>query len=107
MLDLATAFSGSGPALIFELARIFASKLNVVLGDSSNAEKIITQTFLGSAKLMSSSELSFEELRNNVTSAKGVTNEALQVLETNQISRIFEEAFEAAMKKVNEMRGSN
>lgn len=104
-LDLITAFSGCGPALLFEIARIFSDKLEHVIKDPLDINKLITQTFLGTSKLMGKSDLSFEELRNQVTSSKGVTFEALKVLESHNISNIFNEAFDAAISRVNELKG--
>jgi pyrroline-5-carboxylate reductase len=105
-LDIATAFSGSGPALIFEFARIFEAELSRMTDGRLPAKEIITQTFLGSSLLMNSdlhNELSFEELRNLVTSKKGVTFEALEVLEKNSIQDIFSRAFQAAYERAIEL----
>ncbi len=101
-LDLTTAFSGSGPALIFELARIFEAELTKMTNGRVPAKEIITQTFLGSANLMKS-DLTFEELRTQVTSKKGVTYEALEVLKKNVLQDIFSEAFMAAYKRTLEL----
>lgn len=105
-LDIATAFSGSGPALIFELARIFEEELNRMTEGRLPAKEIIAQTFLGSSLVMDSklhTDLSFEELRNLVTSKKGVTFEALEVLENNSIQDIFSRAFQAAYARTIEL----
>lgn len=101
-LDLTTAFSGSGPALLFELARIFEVELSKMTEGRVDAKKIVAQTFLGSAGLMKSDQ-SFEELRNQVTSKKGVTYEALEVLSSNNLQEIFREAFLAAYKRTLEL----
>ena len=105
-LDLTTAFSGSGPALIFELARIFEDELNRMTNGRVPAKEIIAQTFLGSSALMNSGlskGTSFEELRNQVTSKKGVTFEALNVLDQNKLHDIFSLAFQAAYKRTIEL----
>ena len=104
-LDKTTAFSGSGPALIFELARIFEAELIKMTDGKVPAKEIITQLFLGSAHLMNKNlaSTSFEELRNQVTSKKGVTYEALQVLEKNQLQSTYASAFEAAYKRTLEL----
>ena len=106
-LDAITAFSGSGPALIFEIARLFEKHLNALSGGNPEAREIITQTFLGSAKLMEkaiSEGVSFEELREHVTSKKGVTYEALQILEKNGLDNIMGGAFVAAHKRTLELK---
>lgn len=105
-LDLTTAFSGSGPALLFELARIFEAELTRMTDGRVPAKEIISQTFFGSAALMNSfsqADQSFEELRNQVTSKKGVTYEALEVLKANKLENIFKEAFMAAYKRTVEL----
>lgn len=102
-LDLTTAFSGSGPALIFELARIFESELASMTEGRVPAKEIVAKTFLGSSALMLNSQISFEELRNKVTSSKGVTHEALEVLKDSKIQEIFSNAFKAAYKRTIEL----
>ena len=106
-LDAITAFSGSGPALIFEFARIFEKHLNAMSGGNLQAKEIIAQTFLGSAKLLEnsiSSGVTFETLREQVTSKKGVTYEALQILEKNDLDNILGGAFTAAHKRTLELK---
>lgn len=103
-LDLATAFSGSGPALLFELARIFESELYRMTQGRVPAREIVARTFLGSASLMNEFiDVGFEELRNQVTSKKGVTNEALSVLNENNLEGLFKRAFEAAYRRTQEL----
>ncbi|MBC7540837.1 MAG: NAD(P)-binding domain-containing protein [Bacteriovorax sp.] len=105
-LDLTTAFSGSGPALIFELARIFEFELNRMTNGRVPAKEIVSQTFFGSAALMNSPlnlGTSFEELRSQVTSKKGVTFEALEILKNKNIQEIFSKAFEAAYNRTIEL----
>ena len=106
-MDVMTAFSGSGPALVFEYARIFEKHLIAMNGVSSDAREIIAQTFLGSAKLMDQAVVdgvSFETLRDQVTSKKGVTFEALQILEKNNVDQIMGGAFAAAYKRTLEIK---
>ncbi|QDK41452.1 hypothetical protein DOM21_08280 [Bacteriovorax stolpii] len=106
-LDAITAFSGSGPALIFEYARLFEKHLTAIAGSNPECREIITQTFLGSAKLMESAiaqGVSFETLREQVTSKKGVTFEALQILEKNNLENIMGGAFTAAYKRTLEIK---
>lgn len=49
------------------------------------------------------SEISFEELRKQVTSKKGVTHEALEVLKDHKLQDIFSMAFEAAYQRTLEL----
>lgn len=106
-LDAITAFSGSGPALIFEYARLFEKHLIAMSSGNSEAREIVAQTFLGSAKLLEAAiknGVSFETLREQVTSKKGVTYEALQILEKNGLDNIMGGAFLAAHKRTIELK---
>lgn len=106
-LDAITAFSGSGPALVFEYARLFEKHLGVLAPGNEMAREIIAQTFLGSAMLMEKAVkegVSFETLREQVTSKKGVTFEALSILEKNGFENIMGGAFSAAHKRTLEIK---
>ena len=106
-MDTLTAFSGSGPAIIFEFARLFEKHMISLNGDTPYTREIIAQTFLGSAKLMEKAVLegiSFENLREQVTSKKGVTFEALNILEKNGVDQIMGGAFTAAYKRTLEIK---
>lgn len=103
-LDIATIFSGSGPALIFEMARIFEEELLQNLNYEIEAKEIILQTFLGSAHLMNyKSDLTFQKLKENVTSKKGVTEKALDTLNQENIQLAFKKAFNSGIKRVEEL----
>jgi pyrroline-5-carboxylate reductase len=103
-LDRATGFSGSGPGLIFELARIFEEELNLLTNSELPAREIIAQTFLGAATLMTEDTSTFIELRENVTSKKGVTYEALEVLKEKNLQDSFNQAFAAAFKRIQDFK---
>ena len=102
-IDAVTPFSGSGPAYLFELARIMADKLKGLGIDPHDSEMIVKETLYGSAKLLRESNDSAEVLRNNVTSKGGVTFEALKVLESNDLSGIFGKALDQAHNRAKEL----
>jgi pyrroline-5-carboxylate reductase len=109
-LDITTGFSSSGPALIFEIARIFEEELTRMTEGRVDAREIVLKTFLGSSLLMNDEKMkttTFLELRNQVTSKKGVTFEALEVLAKNKLQEIFTNAFEAAYKRTVELSQTN
>lgn len=103
-LDRATGFSGSGPGLIFELARIFEEELNKLTDNKLPARDIIAQTFFGAATLMKNDSNSFSDLRDSVTSKKGVTYEALEVMKNHKLQDVFNEAFNAAYKRTQDFK---
>ncbi len=80
-LDAVTGLSGSGPAYVFLVAEalIEAGVLNGLSREVS--EVLATQTLLGAASMLSSSDRGPAELRADVTSPGGTTAAGLQVLE--------------------------
>lgn len=100
-LDIITPVSGSGPAFIFEWARLMEAYL--VKGGISPpmSHEIVTQTFLGSAKFMKSQ--SFEFLREKVATKKGVTHEALKEFWASDLEGIVQRALTKAYKKCLEL----
>jgi pyrroline-5-carboxylate reductase len=95
--------SSSGPAYVFEIARILAKKLQA-LGLEPSAAKLMTNKVLyGSSKLLLNSEDSAEKLRNKVTSKNGVTFAALETLKEYQLEKAFNEALDNAKKRSIEL----
>jgi len=80
LLDALTAVSGSGPAYVFLLAECLA-KAGVAAGlEPDIAARLARGTIIGAGELLRRSDLSPAEHRKNVTSPKGVTAAALEVL---------------------------
>lgn len=104
ILDLITPFSGSGPAYFFEIARIMQDKLKNYGVSDEISRKIIGMTMKGSGEMILEARGTLIELRENVTSKKGVTYEALKVFEEAGLETIISEAIEKALKRVNELK---
>ena len=79
-LDAVTAVSGSGPAYIFYLTECLAEAGAAAGLPGELAMRLARATVSGSGELMAASGLPASTLRENVTSPKGTTYEALQVL---------------------------
>ncbi len=79
-LNAVTAVSGSGPAYVFHLVEAMTDA-GVALGlDEEVASVLARQTIIGAAALLEDSDAPASELRENVTSPKGTTAAALDVL---------------------------
>ncbi|MBD8063959.1 pyrroline-5-carboxylate reductase [Devosia sp. PTR5] len=79
-LDAVTAVSGSGPAYVFNLVEALAAA-GVAQGLPEHiAMQLARQTVIGAAALMEADQSPAGVLRQNVTSPKGTTAEALAVL---------------------------
>jgi pyrroline-5-carboxylate reductase len=79
-LDAVTAVSGSGPAYIFYLTECLAEAGAAAGLPGELALRLARATVSGSGELMAVSGLAASTLRENVTSPKGTTYEALRVL---------------------------
>ena len=105
MIDMATAVSGSGPAYVFYLTECLAAAGEKLGLPKELATKLARATVAGSGELMRQSGTDAAVLRQNVTSPKGTTYEALQVLmaEDTGMKPLFEKAVAAATRRSREL----
>jgi len=80
LLDAVTAVSGSGPAYVFLLAECLAEAGRAAGLTAELAQRLARATVAGAGALLHQSDLSPAELREKVTSPKGTTAAALEVL---------------------------
>lgn len=80
LLDAVTAVSGSGPAYVFLLAECLAEAGEAAGLEPELAARLARATVAGAGELLRRTELPPAELRKNVTSPKGTTAAALEVL---------------------------
>lgn len=104
LLDAATAVSGSGPAYVFLLAECLAEAGEEAGLPPDLAARLARETVAGAGELLHRSDLSPAELRKNVTSPKGVTAEALDVLMGKDgLARLLKRAVKKAAKRSREL----
>ena len=104
-LDAVTGLSGSGPAYLFLLAETMI-EAGILLGLPRDvATDLITQTMVGSAKMLRDSGRHPVELRESVTSPGGTTIAAIRVLEQERVRAAFINAIEAATLRSRELAG--
>ncbi|MBL7664743.1 MAG: NAD(P)-binding domain-containing protein [Bacteriovoracaceae bacterium] len=87
--DYAMMVTASGPAYLFEIARILETALEQK--NIPNAHEIAAKLFVGSSQLM---QEDFATLRNQITSKGGVTEKALAELAKNNLENNFKQALE-------------
>lgn len=104
-IDAITHFSGSGPAYIFDMARILTEELIKRGIKEEDAKLAIKQTLLGSSQLLSDSELNAIELRKQVTSKAGVTEKVLESLWDSGLEQAWNKALAAGDKRIAELKG--
>jgi len=103
-LDFLTPYSGSGPGIIFELLTYFEKSIPPEIARKYDVKNILAQTMFGSAKLILESKESIAELRDQVTSKKGVTIEAIYELRDHNVDNIFAKSMYRALNRLNEMK---
>ncbi len=98
-LDMATALSGSGPAYVFMFMEAMVDA-GVHMGFARrDAEKLVTQTLLGSVLYAQFSGLHPAQLRNQVTSPGGTTAAALHEMEKGGLRTVLSEGIWAAYRR--------
>jgi pyrroline-5-carboxylate reductase len=107
LIDACTAISGSGPAYVFYMAECMTAA-GIELGLPADiAEQLARATVSGAGELMRATGIPAGTLRENVTSPKGTTYAALQVLmaETDGMKQLMIRATAEAEKRSRELAG--
>lgn len=103
LMDAATGLSGSGPAYVFLIIEALTDA-GVHLGMTrSQAFTLVTQTLMGSVKLLSDTREHPALLREKVTSPGGTTAAGLYKLEEGGLRKILIDAVTAATQKSREL----
>lgn len=103
-LDAVTAVSGSGPAYVFYMVEALAAAAMRQGLDPGQAMQLARQTVIGAAGLMEADPQPASILRENVTSPKGTTAAALQVLMApDGLERLMDRAVLAARMRSEEL----
>lgn len=103
-LDAVTAVSGSGPAYVFYLVEALAVAGMRQGLEPGPAMQLARQTVIGAAALLEADPSSAATLRENVTSPKGTTAAALEVLMgTDGMEMLMDRAVRAARKRSEEL----
>jgi pyrroline-5-carboxylate reductase len=105
LIDSVTAVSGSGPAYLFLMAEALA-QAGIAEGLSkADAEKLARATVSGAGALLRADKSSAAALRQAVTSPRGTTEAALQVLMADDgLVALMKRAVSAARKRAQELR---
>jgi pyrroline-5-carboxylate reductase len=103
-LDAVTAVSGSGPAYVFYMVEALAVAAMRQGLDPGQAMQLARQTVVGAAALMEADPQPVSVLRENVTSPKGTTAAALQVLMAPEgLESLMDRAVLAARRRSEEL----
>lgn len=106
-IDAITHFSGSGPAYLFDLARILTDELTSRGIESEAAALAIKQTLFGASTLLLKSDSSATELRSQVTSKNGVTEQVLKSLWDSNLEESWKKALKLGDQKIKQLKGKS
>lgn len=102
-IDAITALSGSGPAYVFYFMNAMIEKAKVLGFSEIEAKDIVLNTFMGTAKLFNSSNISAETWIERVTSKGGTTHAALTSFKDNTIDNQIQKGVQAAFDRAKEL----
>ncbi|MDF1507528.1 pyrroline-5-carboxylate reductase [Robertmurraya sp. DFI.2.37] len=88
-LDAVTGLSGSGPAYIYYLIEAMEKSAVEIGLNGELAQKLIVQTLIGAAGMVSRTTKPPKQLRKEVTSPGGTTEAGLKILKEHQVQEAF------------------
>ena len=102
-LDAVTALSGSGPAYFFLfIESMIAAGTELGLAEDT-AKQLALQTALGAATMASKSDVAPAQLRKNVTSPNGTTEQAILSFQKQGLEATVKTAMQAAFNRSIEL----
>lgn len=102
-IDSATAISGSGPAYVWHFMDALVKSAQDMGFNQSEAELLVSQTFLGAIELYNASNISLEEWVKRVCSKGGTTEAALKSYKGNEVAKDIKRGAEAALNRAIEL----
>lgn len=103
MLNATTAVSGSGPAYVFYFMNAMIEAAIELGFSKSEAEFLVSQTFIGAVQLQNRSNLSHAEWINKVASKKGTTEAALAIFDMNNLTIGIKDGVKSANRRAEEL----
>ena len=97
------AINGSSPAFIYLYAKGFVQYAGKVGIDEDAALKLFAQSLIGSAKMMTESGMTIDELIKQVSSPGGTTLAGLEELYNGRLTEVVNNACDACTKRAYEL----
>lgn len=102
-INAVAAVSGSGPAYLFLYTEEMTAAAKRLGFDDEQAKLLAEQTVIGSAELLRASGEDPAQLRRNVTSPKGTTEQAIFVMQDANLGEIYDRALAANVRRSEEL----
>lgn len=103
MISAVTALSGSGPAYFCLLCEAMSSAAAEFGMDEDVASQLAIQTLIGTAELLKGTGVSPKDLRARVTSKKGTTEAAIDMMIGKGFCDVVSSGFDAARMRSDEL----
>ena len=102
-INALSAISGSGPAWLMFIVEKWEEVALAKGFTKDQAATLVRSTLIGSASLLEQTGEEPAVLRKNVTSPGGTTEKIIATLDSANLSALFDEALENAVKRANEI----
>lgn len=102
-LHAVTALSGSGPAYFFLMLEALEAAASDAGIPAETAHELAIQTMAGAAEMAARSEHDPAQLKRNVMSPGGVTEQAIHTFEDGGLRPLVEKAYKTAMSRSRDM----
>lgn len=102
-LHAVTALSGSGPAYFFLMLEALEAAATEAGIEAATARELAIQTMAGAAEMAARSEHDPAQLKRNVMSPGGTTEQAILTFEDGGMRALVEKAYKAARDRSQEM----
>ena len=103
LLHGVTALSGSGPAYFFLMLEALEAAATDAGVSAETARQLAIQTMAGAAEMAAKSEHDPAQLKKNVMSPGGTTEQAVNTFEEGEMRALVKKAYNAAYKRSEEM----
>ena len=103
LLHAVTALSGSGPAYFFLMLEALEAAATEAGIEADTARKLAIQTMAGAAEMAGRSEHDPAQLKRNVMSPGGTTEQAIHTFEDGGLRELVQKAYGAAFTRSQEM----
>ncbi|MCG8517472.1 pyrroline-5-carboxylate reductase [Marinobacter xestospongiae] len=99
LLHAVTALSGSGPAYFFLMLEALEAAATKAGIEAGTARELAIQTMAGAAEMAAQSEHDPAQLKRNVMSPGGTTEQAIHTFEDGGLRELVEKAYQAAFSR--------